>query len=202
MTTPAAGPIVDVDTLARNWWMFLVRGLLGMLFGVLTFLQPGISLAALVLLFGAYSFADGIFAVVSAMRRRTGAGPWWLILIEGLAGIGVGVMTLLWPGVTAVVLLWLIAAWAIVTGVFEIGAAIRLRKVIAHEWLLALSGVASIALGVLLALFPGPGALALVLWIGAAAFVWGLIFAVLSFRLRSWGRTHPSHPGHAAPMPA
>jgi uncharacterized membrane protein HdeD (DUF308 family) len=193
---------VDVDTLTRNWWVFLIRGLMGVLFGILTFVRPGISLAALVLLFGAYAFADGIFAVVSAVRRHTGKESWWLILLEGLAGVAVGAMTLLWPGLTTVVLLYLIASWAFVTGAFEIAAAIRLRKIITDEWLLVLSGVASIGLGVLLVLFPGPAALALVLWIGAAALVSGVMFVVLGFRLRSWGRTHPSHPQHAAPMPA
>lgn len=198
----AAMAFVDVDTLTRNWWMFLIRGLMGIAFGVITFLNPAISLAALVLLFGAYAFADGIFAIVSAIRRRTGSEPWWLVCLEGIAGIAAGVLTLLWPGVTAVVLLYLIAAWALVTGAFEIAAAIRLRKIITDEWLLVLSGILSIGLGVLLALFPGPGALALVIWIGAAAFVSGVMFVVLGFRLRSWGRTHPSHGQHAAPMPA
>jgi Uncharacterized conserved protein len=198
----AAVGIVDIDTLTRNWWAFLIRGIMGIVFGVVTFFQPGISLAALVLLFGAYAFVDGIFAIMSAIRRRTGSEPWWLLSLEGIAGIAAGVMTLLWPGLTAIVLLYVIAAWALVTGAFEIAAAIRLRKIINHEWLLVLSGVASIGLGVLLMLLPGPGALALVLWIGAGALVSGVMFVVLSLRLRSWGRTHPSHPHHAAPMPA
>ena len=187
----AAVGIVDIDTLTRNWWAFLIRGIMGIVFGVVTFFQPGISLAALVLLFGAYAFVDGIFAIMSAIRRRTGSEPWWLLSLEGIAGIAAGVMTLLWPGLTAIVLLYVIAAWALVTGAFEIAAAIRLRKIINHEWLLVLSGVASIGLGVLLMLLPGPGAL-----------VSGVMFVVLSLRLRSWGRTHPSHPHHAAPMPA
>ena len=198
----AAVAIVDIDTLIRNWWVFLVRGLMGIVFGVVTFFQPGLSLAALVLLFGAYAFADGIFAIVSAIRRRTGSEPWWVLLLEGIAGIAAGVMTLVWPGLTAIVLLYVIAAWALATGIFEIAAAIRLRKIINDEWLLVLSGVASIALGVFLMALPGPGALALIIWIGAAAFVSGIMFVVLSLRLRSWGRTHPSHPQHAAPMPA
>src|SRR5262244_1919465 len=98
MAMRAAIAIADVDTLIRNWWMFLIRGLLGIAFGVITFFDPGISLAALVLLFGAYAFADGILAIVSAIRRRTGSEPWWLLSLEGIAGIAAGVMTLLWPG--------------------------------------------------------------------------------------------------------
>jgi uncharacterized membrane protein HdeD (DUF308 family) len=113
-----------IDTLTRNWWVFLARGLMGILFGVITFLQPGITLATLVLLFGAYAFTDGIFAILSAIRRRTGSEPWWLLLLEGLAGIGAGVATLLWPGLTAIVLLYVIAARALLTGAFEIAAAI------------------------------------------------------------------------------
>src|SRR5262249_36058957 len=126
----AEAAIVDVETLTHNWWVFLIRGLIGILFGVVTFFEPGISLAALVLLFGAYAFADGIFAIVSAIRRHTGSEPWWLLTLEGIAGIAAGLMTLLWPGLTAVFLLYLIAAWALVTGAFEIAAAIRLRKII------------------------------------------------------------------------
>ncbi|HEX5962620.1 MAG TPA: HdeD family acid-resistance protein [Gemmatimonadales bacterium] len=179
-------PLVDVDSLARNWWVVLIRGLIGILFGLVTFFAPAISLAALVIVFGAYAFADGVFAIISAVRRR-GTDRWWLLLLEGVVGIAAGVVTLLWPGITALALLYLIAAWALVTGALEIAAAIRLRKAITGEWLLALSGVVSIALGVMLALFPGPGALALVIWIGAYAFVFGALLIGLSFRLRSLG---------------
>lgn len=180
-------PVVDADTLARNWWAVALRGAAGILFGLITFFAPGISLAALVLLFGAYAFVDGIFAIVSAVRHRT-TDRWWLLLLTGLAGVAVGVMTLIWPGITALSLLYLIAAWALVTGVLQIAAAIRLRKVITGEWLLALGGIASIVFGVLLALFPGAGALAVVIWIGAYAFVFGVVLVALGFRLRGWAR--------------
>lgn len=105
-------------------------------------------------------------------------------------------LTLIWPGITAIVLLYLIAAWALVTGALEIAAAIRLRKVIANEWMLALGGIASLAFGVLLVLFPGPGALAVVLWIGAYALVFGALLVALAFRLRSLGRPHAARPAH------
>jgi uncharacterized membrane protein HdeD (DUF308 family) len=189
-------PVVDVDSLSRNWWAVSLRGLAGILFGIITFFAPGISLAALVLLFGAYALADGVLAIVSAVRRR-GADRWWLLLLEGLVGIAAGILTFLWPGLTAIALLYVIAAWALVTGAFEIAAAIRLRKAISGEWLLALSGVFSVALGVLLVLFPGPGALAVTIWIGAYAFVFGALLFALGLRLRGLGspraRGEPAH---------
>jgi uncharacterized membrane protein HdeD (DUF308 family) len=178
---------IDVHALARKWWIVLLRGVAGVIFGLATFFAPGISLAMLVLVFGAYAFADGILAIISAIPRR-GEDRWWLLLLDGLMGTAVGVATFLWFQITALALLYLIAAWALVTGGFEIAAAIRLRKVITGEWLLVLSGIASVALGVLLILFPGPGALALVLWIGAYALVSGALLIALGFRLRSWAR--------------
>jgi uncharacterized membrane protein HdeD (DUF308 family) len=189
-------PVVDVDSLSRNWWAVSLRGLAGILFGIITFFAPGISLAALVLLFGAYALVDGVLAIVSAARRR-GADRWGLLLLEGLVGIAAGVLTFMWPAITAIALLYVIAAWALVTGAFEIAAAIRLRKVITGEWLLVLSGILSIALGVLLVLFPGPGALAVVIWIGAFAFVFGALLFALGLRLRGVGsprtRGEPAH---------
>jgi uncharacterized membrane protein HdeD (DUF308 family) len=189
-------PVVDVDSLSRNWWAVLLRGLAGILFGIITFFAPAISLAALVLLFGVYALVDGVLAIVTAVRRR-GADRWWLLLLEGLVGIAAGVLTFLWPAITAIALLYVIAAWALVTGAFEIAAAIRLRKAITGEWLLALSGIFSIALGVLLVLFPGPGALAVTIWIGAYAFVFGALLFALGLRLRGLGspraRGEPAH---------
>jgi uncharacterized membrane protein HdeD (DUF308 family) len=192
-------PVVDVDSLSRNWWAVSLRGLAGILFGIITFFAPGISLAALVLLFGAYAFADGVLTIISAIRRR-GADRWWLLLLNGLVGIAAGILTLVWPGITALALLYVVAAWAVVTGVLEIAAAIRLRKAITGEWLLALSGVLSIALGVMLVLWPGAGALALVIWIGAYAFVFGVLLLALGLRLRGLGS--PRARGQPAPRVA
>jgi uncharacterized membrane protein HdeD (DUF308 family) len=189
-------PVVDVDSLSRNWWAVSLRGLAGILFGIITFFAPAISLAALVLLFGAYALVDGVLAIVTAVRRR-GADRWGLLLVEGLVGIAAGVLTFVWPAITAIALLYVIAAWALVTGAFEIAAAFRLRKVITGEWLLALSGIFSIGLGVLLVLFPGPGALAVTIWIGAYAFVFGALLFALGLRLRGLGspraRGDPAH---------
>jgi uncharacterized membrane protein HdeD (DUF308 family) len=163
---------------------------LAVLFAIITFVAPGISLAALVLVFGAYALADGVLALISAFRRRGRDAPRWFLVLEGLTGIAAGALTLIWPAISALALLYLIAAWALVSGVFEVVAAIRLRKVIRGEWKLALAGIASIAFGVLLALFPGPGALALVLWIGAFALVFGVLLIALAVRLRSFGKGH------------
>jgi uncharacterized membrane protein HdeD (DUF308 family) len=187
---------VDVDGLSRNWWVVLLRGLAGILFGIITFFAPGITLAALVLVFGAYAFVDGVLTLVSAIRRRSTTDRWWILVLEGIAGILVGIATLFVPGITALVLLYLIAAWALVTGVLELAAAIRLRKVITNEWLLALGGIVSILLGALLIANPAAGALAVVIWIGAYAFVFGALLVGLSLRLRALGT--PRHRPQAA----
>ena len=195
-------PVIDLDTLARNWWLFLLRGIAGILFGIVTFFAPALSLAALVLLWGAYAFADGVFAIWSAVRRHR-EDRWWLLLLQGILGIAAAIVTVAWPGITALVLLYIIAAWALVTGVLEIAVAIRLRKAISNEWLLVLSGVASVVLGILLMLNPAVGALVVVLWIGAYALVSGAMLVGLSLRLRREMKRvpHPSAP-HPAPRPA
>jgi uncharacterized membrane protein HdeD (DUF308 family) len=173
-----------ITLLARNWWLLAIRGVAAILFGIGAFLWPEITLAVLVLLFGAYALVDGIFAVVAGISVRKEQERWWMMVLEGVAGIIIGVLTFLWPGVTALVLLYLIAAWSIVTGAFEIAAAIRLRQEIEGEWLLALAGIASLIFGVLLAILPGPGALALIWLIGSYAIVFGILMLVLAFRLR------------------
>jgi uncharacterized membrane protein HdeD (DUF308 family) len=182
-------------------WPLFARGLAAVLFGVLTFFVPGLSLLALIYLFGAYALVDGVLNVVAATRTsgRPGA-TWWELLLEGLFGIAAGLLAFFLPGLTAIALLYLIAGWALVTGGLEIAAAIRLRKVIQNEWWLALRGVLSIGLGILLALYPGPGAVALVLWIGAFALAFGVMLILLSFRIRSWweewlGHNRPAHAG-------
>lgn len=176
-----------VGTLSRNWWMLAVRGLIAIIFGILAFIWPGLTLWALVLMFGAYVFVDGIFALVTAFRGRDTNDRWWVFLLEGLAGIAAGVLAFIWPGMTAFVLLYLIAAWAIVTGVIEVVAAIRLRKEIEGEWVLALSGVASIIFGVLMVLWPGAGALAVIWLIAAYAIFFGVLLIFLAFRVRNHG---------------
>ncbi len=177
--------------LARNWWAIALRGLFAVLFGVAAFVWPGITLVVLVLLWGAYALVDGIFALVAAVRAAERRGTWWPLVLEGILGIVAGVLTFIWPGITALVLLYLIAAWAILTGIAEIVAAVRLRRVLTGEWLLGLAGVVSIIFGVLLIVFPGAGALAVIWLIGAYALVFGIVLIVLGFRLRSW-QHHPN----------
>jgi uncharacterized membrane protein HdeD (DUF308 family) len=174
-----------VTTLAERWWIVLIRGVAAILFGILTFISPSASLFALVLLFGAYALVDGVFNIGAAVRMR-GEPKWGWLIFEGAISIAAGVLTFLWPGITAFALLILIAVWALVTGVAEIAAAIRLRKYVRGEWLLVLSGVLSVAFGVLMLVYPGAGALAVVLWIGAYAVLFGALLVALAFRLRSW----------------
>jgi len=177
-----------VFDLARNWWVVVLRGVFAVIFGVLAFAWPGITLQALVLLYGAYALVDGVFALASVLVGRTEGVPWWALLLEGIAGIAVAFMTVAWPGITALVLLYMIAAWALVTGGFEIAAAIRLRKQIRNEWLLAASGILSILFGVALVVNPVAGALAVVWLIGAYALTFGVLMIALGLRLRKWAR--------------
>ena len=170
-----------LHTLVRNWWALALRGLAAVLFGLLTFLLPGITLITLVLLFGAYALVDGIFNVIAFFRV---ASHHWALLIEGLIGIIAGIVTFALPAMTAIVLLYVIAFWAIFTGVFEIVAGILLRKAITNEWLLLAIGALSLLFGVLILFAPGAGALAIVLWIGAYALVFGIFLLALAFRLR------------------
>ncbi len=172
--------------LARNWWAVVLRGVLAILFGVLAFIWPSITLFVLVLLFGAYALVDGIFALIAAITNRTKSNRVW-VLLEGIAGVIAGIVTLFLPGITAIALLFLIAAWAIITGILEILAAIELRKGISNEWLLALSGILSVVFGILIAVFPGAGAMGIIWAIAAYAIVFGILFVFLGFRLRSHG---------------
>jgi uncharacterized membrane protein HdeD (DUF308 family) len=167
--------------LARYWWALALRGLFAVLFGLLTFFIPGITLLALVLLFGVYALLDGIFDIVSAFRSSS---HHWAFVVEGVVGIIVGILTLIWPGITGMVLLYLIAFWAIFTGVLEIVAGIRLRAAIANELLLILMGILSLLFGLLIIIFPGAGALAIAFWIGAYALIFGTMLIALAFRLR------------------
>lgn len=174
--------------LATNWWALVIRGLAGIAFGILTFAWPGITLVALVFLFAGYSLVDGVMNIVGAVRAIEKHDRWGILVLEGIVGIGAAAITVVWPGITALALVYVIAAWAVVTGCLEIAAAIRLRRVISGEWLLVLSGALSLVFGILLVISPIAGALVIALWVGAYALIFGVIMVALGLRLRSWGR--------------
>lgn len=170
--------------LARWWWTFILRGVLAILFGVIAFIAPPATIAALVLLFGAWALVDGVFDIVAALQHRTMDRSWWLTIIEGIVGIVAGVLALAFPDIAAASLLLLISAWSIVTGAIEIVLAIRLREQITGELWLAIAGILSIVFGVLLFLFPAAGALTIVWIIGAFAIAFGISMIILGWRLR------------------
>ena len=172
-------------SLVTNWWALVIRGLAGIAFGILTFIWPGITVLSLVLLFGAYALLDGVFSLAGAMRAMSRHERWGVLVLEGITGILAAVTTIVWPGITTFGLVFLVAAWALVTGALETVAAIRLRRQVSGEWLLLLGGVASIVFGILLMIAPVAGALVIALWIGAYALVFGMLLVVLGFRLRS-----------------
>jgi uncharacterized membrane protein HdeD (DUF308 family) len=174
--------------LARNWWALVLRGALAIAFGILAFAWPNLTVAALVALFGAFALVDGVFALVAAWRAAERRRPWWPMALEGVSGVALGILTFVWPEVTAFALLYLIAAWAVVTGIFEIAAAVRLRREIEGEWFLALTGLASVIFGILVVIFPGTGAVAIVWAIAAYAIVFGVLLIGLGIRLRGWQR--------------
>jgi len=175
-----------MEVSSRHWWAFALRGVAAILFGVLAFVWPGMTLAVLVLLWGAYALVDGVLALISAFR--TNNDHRWGLLLEGLVGIGAGLVTFVWPGLTALVLLYIIAAWALITGVLELIAAFRLRRAIRDEWWLVLGGVASLLFGVVLLAAPAAGALALVWLIAAYAIVFGVLMVALALRLHGMGQ--------------
>jgi uncharacterized membrane protein HdeD (DUF308 family) len=167
-----------------HWWALALRGVIAILFGVAVFLRPDIALEALILLFGAYALVDGVFAIVGVFRGTRSGTPRWLLLVEGVAGILAGIIALIFPGLTAVALLYLVAAWAVVTGLAQIATAIRLRQEIRGEWALILGGILSVLFGLLLAVLPGVGILSLIWLIGAYAVAFGVLLLITAFQVR------------------
>ena len=171
--------------LARHWWVFLVRGLVAIAFGLVAFFYPVATLYTFILFYAVFSIVDGAFALVSAVRGREGPGPrWWLALI-GVLGVVAGLAAYLWPGLTALALLTLIGIWALVYGVVEIIGAIRLRKEIDNEWLLLVHGILAALFGLIVLVRPGAGALALIWLIASFALASGVVLVILSFRLKA-----------------
>ena len=177
-----------VHPLAKNWWLLLLRGMAAIIFGVLAFVWPGLTLLTLILFYGAFALVDGVLAVIAAITGDAPAPRWWLAVV-GLLGIAAGLLTLLMPGLSALVLMYFIAAWAIATGVFQIMGAIRLRKEIGNEWLLILVGVISVAFGIGVVLAPGAAALVLFWVIGTFALITGGLLVALAVRLKK--HAHP-----------
>lgn len=173
-----------LGVLSENWWLFLLRGLAAIVFGILAVLWPQITVLSLILIYGAFALADGVFALGAAIFGKAARAPrWWLALI-GLSGIAIGVMTFVWPIITALVLLAFISAWAILTGVLQIVGAIQLRKEIDNEWMLILGGALSVLFGIVLVVAPGAGAIALIWVIAFYAVLFGVLQVAFAFRLR------------------
>jgi uncharacterized membrane protein HdeD (DUF308 family) len=182
MATAIGELATAIGELPRRWWLVALRGLAAIAFGILAFIWPGVTLSVLVLLFGAYAIVDGVLALYTAVR--SGGKQIWAPLLEGIVGIVAGLVAFSLPGLTALTLVFVIAAWAILTGVMEVIAAVRLRQVISNEWALIFSGVLSVLFGALLVAQPGAGALALIWLIGIYAVIFGVAMLAFAWRLR------------------
>ena len=172
-----------VTTLANNWWTLVLRGIAAIIFGILAYLWPGITFTVLVLFFGAYALWDGVFALIGAVRTEDERR--WSLVLEGVVGIAAGLVTFFWTGAASLALLLVIGAWAIVTGIFEIVSAIRLREEIEGEWFLLISGLLSVLFGIALAIWPAAGLVAVTWMIGAYSILFGVLLTMLGFRLRT-----------------
>ncbi|HEX3722441.1 MAG TPA: HdeD family acid-resistance protein [Nitrolancea sp.] len=176
-----------IDSLRRNWWMLTLRGVIAVIFGILAIVWPGLTVLTLIIFFGAFAIVDGIFAIGTAIWRAEHRMEWWSLLVEGVLGIVIGLIAFIWPGLTALGLLYVIGAWAVITGVVQVASAIRLRAAIPNEWFLILTGVLSILWGLILFIFPGTGAIALVWLIGIFAIIYGISLIAFGLRLRNHG---------------
>ncbi|GAB2838605.1 HdeD family acid-resistance protein [Actinocorallia aurea] len=187
-----------IEEVARHWWLVLLRGILAVLFGIIAWVWPGITVLALAILFGAYALVDGIAALYHAIRGLPGQSRGWLAF-TGVLSVAAGLIALFWPGITVFVLLLVIACWAIITGVFEIITGIWLRRQIEGEWWFIVGGIISVLFGLLLLIWPGAGGLALIWIIGLFSILFGIALIVTSFRLRGLrGPDLPSGPPPAA----
>lgn len=173
---------------ARHWWVLVLRGVLAVVFGLLALVWPAITFQVLVILFGVYALFDGIFSLFSALRQRRRRG-WGFLLLKAIAGVGVAILAFIWPRITGFALLYLIAGWALVTGILQIIVAFAFREALHGEWILGLGGVLSVILGILLILFPGSGTVAVAWLIGLYAILFGLLLIFLGLRLRRLHRS-------------
>lgn len=172
------------EVLAESWWAVGLRGILGILFGLICLLTPGLAVEVFVILFAAYMLVDGVFAIVGGIKAARNGERWGLLILEGIVDLAAGLVAVLWPAITLVALVWLIAIWAVVTGALMLAGAFSLN--LDHgRWWLALGGIASIIFGILLVIEPLIGAVVLTLWIGAYALVFGIFLLILAFQLHS-----------------
>lgn len=176
--------MINTSRAQINWGAVALRGVAALIFGMCAIAMPGLTLAALVFLFGAYAILDGLFALGAVFREQAGTGHWWALLIGGIAGIVAGVLTFGWPGITAIVLLVLIGARALITGIMEVVAAIRLRDTVSGIWGLGLAGVASVLFGAGVMVYPLAGALALAWVIGVYAMAFGVLMIAAAYQMR------------------
>jgi uncharacterized membrane protein HdeD (DUF308 family) len=179
------GVVVDsmMTMFAKNWWAVGLRGVAGILFGLIAFFMPGVTMLSLVLVFAAYVFVDGMFGIVSAVRSAGQGERWGVLVLEGLVNIATAAIAVLWPGITVVAFVFLIAFWAILTGILELMAGFRMN-IDGRGWLI-FGGVASVIYGALLVIAPLIGAVVLTWWLGAYALVFGAALVVLAFRLHA-----------------
>lgn len=173
-----------LQTMAANWWLLLLRGIAAIMFGAMALAWPGLTVYVLLIVFGAYAVFDGIMAIVVAFQRKSEDDNWWVWLAEGALSIIIGLMALFWPAATALAFVIWMAAWAVVSGLLRVIAAIRLRKEIAGEWALGLSGALLIVWGILMAMIPAAGLLSIAWLIGLFALLIGVVMIVLALRLR------------------
>ena len=183
MSRPQSQPALPAES--GHWWALALRGVIAILFGLAALLRPGIALGALILLFGAYALVDGVLSIVGVFGGTRARTPRWLLFLEGVVSILAGFIAFIFPGLTAIALLYLIAAWAVITGISEIATAIRLRREIQGEWALIFGGVISVLFGLILAVLPAVGILSLIWLIGAYAVAFGILLLIVAFRVRS-----------------
>ena len=181
-----------LHALAKGWWLLLLRGIASIIFGVLAFAWPGLTLVTLVLFYGAFVLIDGVIALIAAFSNGPKPLPTWWLVVVGLLSIAAGIVTFMMPGITAILLVLFMGAWALVHGIFEIIGAIQLRKEIDNEWMLILSGVVSVLFGLIVLIAPGAGALGLIWVIAAYSIVFGITFIALALRLRRHSHAQPA----------
>lgn len=179
-----------VGKITGNWWALALRAVAAIIIGIFALTRPGITLIAVITLFGVYAMADGLFAIVAAIRGIHARERWGWMMFEGIVGVVVGAVVLTNHAIGALALTWLVAAWALSTGILEIIAAIRLRKIMTGEWLLLVAGVLSVILALLIISRPRLGMVLLVSWVGVYALISGIVLLGVAFRVRSWTNSH------------